>query len=478
MKQNRFFLSLAFALLATVGSAKVTFPPIVDSNMVLQRNTTVALWGTAAANAEVAVTTSWDNKSYTTTAAANGRFRLDVTTGDAGGPYTITFDDGEETVLSNIMLGEVWLCMGQSNMEEPMDGFDHNTQIIIGGPEAIAAADPQVPIRMFTHTKQNPGSGRVNDEYQSKGTWGVNNPETVTTTSATGYFFARYLQEQLQVPVGIIVTAWSGANIRPFMSREATAAAIEQGVGIGYDCGIFNGMIATLLPVSFRGLIWYQGEANIDAGFHHTEQQPEWYRIMFKCFLDDLRTKFGNGQFPCYYAEMAPFNYKSDGVAPAFREMQYELQQEIDNVGMVATSDVGDSGIHPPLKEIIGTRFAYWALNRVYGQTDVVCESPVYDRWEPLGLGKARVYFKNILGGPLQTNGYYAQGFTLKDGKGNYHMASGIIEADKGAVVVHSDELCNEQPTAVRYCFEDASTGTVYNGAGIPAVPFRSDRTE
>lgn len=467
---------IAMLLFPAFAWTAVSFPPIIDSNMVLQRQSTVVLWGTATPQAQVIITTSWNQQTYTATAAADGRFRVEVTTTEAGGPYTITFDDGQRTELDNVMLGEVWLCMGQSNMEEPMDGFDHDSQIIIGGPEAIAAANPQVPIRMFTHERQNPGSGTVYDEYRNKGKWEQNTPEAVTKTSATAYFFARYLQEQLQVPVGIVISAWSGANIRPFMSREATKDAIDQGVGIGYDCGIYNGMIATLRPLRFRGLIWYQGEANIDAGFKKNEEQPEWYRIMFKSFLSDLRQKFQNGQFPCYYAEMAPFNYKSEGVAPAFREMQAELQDEIERVGMVSTVDVGDSGIHPPLKEVIGRRMALWALNRDYGRTEVVCESPVFDRWEPVGPGKARVWVKNIQGGPLHTNGYYAQGFLLQDDEGNWHSASGSVDGERGTIEVRSDALCNSQPQAVRYCFEDFQNGNVYSGAGLPLIPFRSNR--
>lgn len=277
-------------LLSLQSKAAVSLPAVIADNMV-QQQSDVELWGKATKNATIKITTSWDGKTYSATVGTDGKWSQTVATPAAGGPYSVTFDDGSATTISNVMVGEVWLCSGQSNMEMPMEGFVSDNQFVDGSEEAIASADADVPTRMFTHDFIADNS-RVHDEYESAGTWGVNESSTVAKTSALAYYFARYLQQQLNVPIGIIITACGGSNITQWMSAEASEEVKKSFPSFSPNCVLYNGMMSTLLKVRMRGMLWYQGEANINSS---DEQEPEQYKVMMPAFVSDLRQKFSCG---------------------------------------------------------------------------------------------------------------------------------------------------------------------------------------
>ena len=478
---KRLFLVMLALVAVHAADATVTVPSVIGNNMVLQQQRDVCLWGKASPNASVTITASW-GKTVTTQASVEGKWKIQIATPEAGGPYNIQFNDGTALTISNVMIGEVWFCAGQSNMEcnmkgKAMDGANY-VDFIDGYEKAIAEADVNVPIRVFMHARS--ATGTPQDEYTTSefdgtsGSWTVNDANGISNASATAYFFAKYLQSQLHVPVGVIVTAYGGANIKPFMPRSATDEVKAQGDDINYDGVIFNSMISPLLPVSFKGMLWYQGEANIDA-IANGKEYPGLYTKMFKALMNSYRKMFHNGDFPCYYVEIAPLNANNGLVRPDFRAEQALIPSAVDHVGMVSTSDVGYSGIHPPYKEPVGRRLAYWALNRDYGRTDVVCESPVFSKFEAVENGKAYAYFTNVQGGGLKSQGAFAGNFEMCGADGTFYSATGYVDSANNRVLVKSDRMCAIMPTAVRYCYKDFAAGTVFNGAGLPVIPFRSD---
>lgn len=367
---------LAVSLLSVASlQAKVKLPTILGDNMVLQQKTAVKIWGWANENSKIKVKTSWDKKSYTSTADSKGFWLLRVNTPEAGGPYQISISDGEVLILNNILIGEVWFCSGQSNMEMPMRGFDR--QPVMGGNNVIAKANPKVPIRMFnTDSKGGNWVRQFNKTPQTvcQGEWCENKSENVANISATAYYFAKYVQEVLDVPVGIIVSSWGGSVVEAWMSREAVEPFKEINTSIldndaevkkpqSTPCVLYNAKIAPLTNFTIKGFLWYQGESN--------RNNANLYGKMMPAFVKDLRAKWNIGEFPFYFVQIAPFKYEGADSTSAvrLREVQLQNMTDIPNSGMVTTLDIGNLVfIHPTNKETIGERLALWALGNTYGR--------------------------------------------------------------------------------------------------------------
>ena len=269
------FLALAFSMKS---EAKVTLPSILGDNMVLQQQAEVKLWGKARPNATVTVKTSWNGQTYKSSSDGKGGWSLTVSTPVAGGPYKIIFNDGELLTLQNVLIGEVWFCSGQSNMEMPMGGFDR--QPVRGTNDIIAKAKPSTPIRMYTTDSKD---GRWVRQFSKtpvedcQGEWLENTPVNVSHISAVSYYFARYIQEVLEVPVGIVVSTWGGSKIEAWMSRESIKPFSSIDLSIldndaevknptATPCVLYNGKIAPLTNFAVRGFLWYQGESNRGIG--------------------------------------------------------------------------------------------------------------------------------------------------------------------------------------------------------------------
>lgn len=326
-----FLLLVHFLSISTSVEAKVKLPSVLSSNMVLQQQSNVKLWGEAKENSFVTIKTSWNNKSYKTATDQQGKWLLIVSTPVAGGPYEISFSDGETLTLKNILIGEVWFCSGQSNMEMPMSGFDR--QPTQGTNDIIAKAKASTPIRIYnTDSKDGRWVRQFSKTPQEdcKGEWLENSPSNVSHTSAVAYFFAKYIQEVLEVPVGIIVSSLGGSKVEAWMSREAITPFKSIDLSIldndepiknitATPCVLYNGKIAPFTNFTIKGFLWYQGESNRD--------NADLYKSLMPAFVKDLRNKWSIGEFPFYFVEIAPFNYESaDGTSAArMREVNSKI---------------------------------------------------------------------------------------------------------------------------------------------------------
>lgn len=461
----KFRLSLLLLFAACSAFAAVKLPDILSSGMVLQQKSQVRLWGKAAAASQVNITASWDNKSYTIQAADDGSFSLSLSTPKAGGPYTITFSDKDGAiVLDNILIGEVWLCSGQSNMEMPMKGFKN--QPILDS-EKILTEAANNKLRLFTTRKAV--SFEVLEDCQGK--WEISTPQSAANTSALAFQFGQMLQKRLNVPVGIIVSSWGGTPINAWMSRESLAAiepvssARPDTVTSKTPAALYNGMIAPLTPFAVGGFLWYQGENN--------HREPEMYEKMMPAMVQDWRAKFNNPKLPFYFVQIAPWLYSKTGIqyAPYFREMQYRLSKTIPNSGIAVTTDIGSNKtIHPPDKTKIAERLLRAALAQTYHQKESYL-GPELKSMKIRG-NKALLSFRHGKGLVLKDTG--TANFEIAGKDSVFHKAK--AEIVKGKLEVSSAQV--SEPQAVRYAFKNYAEGNLFNGDGLPASSFRTDNWE
>lgn len=476
----------AMMLLAAYGSqgveAKVTLPTILGSNMVLQQQTEVKLWGKAEPNRKLKVSETWSGKKYQTTTDGNGRWAVSLATPKAGGPYDITISDGEPVTLNNVMIGEVWFCSGQSNMEMPMRGFDR--QPLRGGNDIIARAKPSTPIRMYISDSKDGHWVRQaakTPQADCQGEWFTNTPLNVSYTSATAYYFARYVQEVLDVPVGIIVSTLGGSKIEPWISREALSPYKEYDLSFldndekiksqwNDPCVLYNAKVAPFTQFAVRGFLWYQGESN--------RNNADMYDRLMATMVKDWRTRWGGGeQMPFYFVEIAPYDYEGpDGMSAAkLREAQQRAMKLIPNCGMASTIDIGNHNfIHPVNKEAVGQRLAWWALGQTYGMKGFGYATPYYDSME-VKDGKIYINAKNVGNGmcPMWTS---LTGFEIAGDDRVFHPAFAEVETKTCRLAVSSKEV--KHPVAVRYCYKNTPQPSVYNIHGLPLLPFRTDNWE
>ena len=472
---GKIFLSICLVVFSWGDvSAKVSLPSIFGDNMVLQQNSEVKILGTTGRGRKVRMRVSWSEKSQTIKADENGCFLFKVRTPSAGGPYKITFDDGDVVVLENILIGEVWLCSGQSNMQMPVRGLLN--QPVVGSNRVIAQADPQVPIRMFTVQKATAKSPTTD----CTGSWVDNASTHVAEFSAVGYFFGQYLQRQLKVPVGLIHTSWGASNVQAWMSEEVLRGIPE----INLDhltgdvetkllpqqlpCLLYNAMIYPLKDYVIRGAIWYQGESNV--------QNPELYGKLFPAFVSDLRSTFAQGDFPFYYAQIAPFplaKYES----ARLREVQMHSVKSIARSGMAVLMDIGEQKcIHPSRKMEVGERLAYWALADTYGKKGFDYASPEYDSMEVV-KGKVRLSFRNA---GLGLTSYYQElkNFEIAGEDKVFYPAKAYIMKHENKVYVEVGSQSVANPVAVRYAFKSFAVGDLFGVTGLPVSSFRTDDWE
>lgn len=461
----RKLIIILFLLLSLGASAAIRLPAVIGSNMVLQRQSEAALWGKANANAKVTVLTSWNKKTYTAKADANGSWKVKVQTPAAGGPYEITISDGTPVRLENILIGEVWLCSGQSNMEMPVKGFK-NQPILHSADILMEADNPQ--IRLFNVPRKTSRT----PQFTCNASWQVSNAESAAGFSAVGYQFAKMLQEKLKVPVGIIETTWGGTVIEAWMDEQALQpfaaeikipAADVQKPDRNDATALYNGMVTPLTGYGIKGMLWYQGEAN--------RTRPAQYRKLMPAMVKSWRTTWDCGEWPFYYVQIAPFAYDNDkGEAGLLREAQLKAMQEIPNAGMAVSMDVGtENNIHPPDKTIIAKRLLYWALAKTYGYKGIPCEGPVYKSMT-VSVDTVKLTFDHAANG-LATFGKPLSDFEVAGEDKVFHPAKAWITGS--GIYVKSAEVKN--PVAVRYAFGAWLVGTLFNTEGLPASSFRTD---
>jgi sialate O-acetylesterase len=446
-------------------NGEITLPSIFGDNMVLQQKSEAPVWGLAKPNSAVKITTSWNNRTYTTRSGSDGGWRIKVSTPQAGGPYSILISDGKPLILNNVLIGEVWICSGQSNMFMPLRGFKN--QPVIGSLEYIVTSANH-EIRLVTV----PPKASLTRQGDFDGKWEECNPESVSSFSATAYFFGRMLNQVLKVPVGLIQTSWGGTRIEPWLSADGASSfdwltvpsesSISEEVSRDLPTVIFNAMINPLAGYGIRGVIWYQGEAN--------RNEPEKYKDLLAELAHDWRQKWNIGEFPFYYAQIAPYNYGSNVNSAYLREAQLQASEIIPNSGMASLTDAGEENcIHPSNKKVAGDRLAFLALSKTYGKGGFPCEGPVLKEMT-VKDNLVTLTFNNAPNG-LTSYGKELSCFEVAGENRKFYPAIAYITG-KG-VSLFSPSVNN--PVAVRYAFRDFVIGDLYNTEGMPASSFRTD---
>jgi sialate O-acetylesterase len=339
--------------------------------MVLQQDSEATIWGwTTGVSEKISVTGSWNNEKVTVE-AYQGKWSLKLPTPKAGGPYTITIEGHEKIVLSNVLIGEVWLCSGQSNMEwTPLHGLDNAEEEI--------ANSTYSNIRFFSvpkHISKHP-------QDDSFGEWVDSSPETMKKFSSVGYFFGRRLHKDLDVPIGLINSSWGGTNVEVWIPKEviqqeqALVKSMDRINEVAWwprnEALAYNAMIHPLVNFEVAGSIWYQGESN--------RMNAEYYYQAFSMMINSWRKEWQK-DFPFYFVEIAPYDYGTETnlEAALVREAQLKTSQTVSNTGMVVTNDIGNlKNIHPINKQEVGRRLALWALAKTYGVKDIAYSGPAF----------------------------------------------------------------------------------------------------
>lgn len=459
-------LTLVTSVVAVCSSsAQIVLPAIFTDGMVLQRNSNVKIWGWGNPSEKMCVVGSW-NKSDTirTTVNNQGQWELFLPTSQAGGPYEIQILGRNEVKhINNVMLGEVWLCSGQSNMEWSVNSGIYN------GEESARNADCN-NIRILHIPKQGASSPQVNVSTR----WEVSSPESMRKTSATAYFFARCLTQELNVPVGIIVAAWGGTPAEVWTPEEVVMNdtvlsrnkykeypwwPIKPGV-------LFNQMINPIIPYRLAGCIWYQGESN--------HENATSYSLLMTKLVDEWRKRFSQ-DFPFYYVQIAPHTYKSKNNTPALlREQQQLVLDKVENSGMINISDLVDDvkDIHPRNKKDIGERLAFMVLDRVYGKFTKPYESPF--------VKDACLKGRNIIinfGGNFEKLVSVSKniiGISVVDDNGAHENIKCKIKDKQLIIPVRG----LKSPMKVYYCFNDSVIGSLRSNDMIPVLPFRIENLD
>ena len=453
------------------GSTKAIVVPnsLFNDGMVLQQQSKVRVWGRAKAQTKVTVKGSWDNKTVSCKSDAEGKWELRLSTPKASYKnYEVTMSDGNKLTIKNVLIGEVWLASGQSNMEMTLKGYyncpvQNSTRYILGASEYTGK------VRMVSITRLP--LDQPAEDVEAK--WMDCTPQTACNFSATAYFFATQLSDRLKCPIGIINNAWGGASVEAWSPREVVETypeiKLEPDLFKHPDSHtpmiMYNGMIAPIARYAIRGFIWYQGETNTP--------HPELYVKRFSNLIKSWRKVWGQGDLPFIYAEIAPFNYDKDDGSAFFREAQCEVQDSVTNAWMISTNDLVEEyehyQIHPHKKFEVGERFCNVALGKVYGVKEFHPESP---RYESMEIRHDTIYlsFKNLYNGFGRVENI--QGFEMAGPDKKFYPAHAGI--DDNRAFVYGAGVKN--PVAVRYCFHDFAIGNLCNGEGMPLIPFRTDK--
>ncbi len=465
-------------LSAALLQAKIVLPPQVGDYMVLQQKTQANLWGWADAGAKVTVAVSWDKAIiYTVKANETGAWKVAVATPEGGyAEQTVTVACGKEKVtLQHVLIGEVWLGSGQSNMEMPLRGFDNCP--VEGAMQEIAQAGRyKGRIRFNTLPKTEAYSERP----VTGGEWKESIPENAMEFGATAWFFAKNLTEALDVPVGIVNNSWGGSRVEGWLPKEtvqtypdlpADSLSIQKQIeGQWHRPTImYYGQWAPVRNYTFKGVIWYQGESNVG--------QPD-YALRMQTLIELWRREGGNKDLPVYQVEIAPYEYGdgTDGISSALlREQQRLCARQVKNCWIVSTADLvypyERPNIHPAKKREVGQRLSYMALNHTYGKWMFPGAAPVYKSMRVEG-NEVYVLMDNVResGGFNRMEGI--EGFELCGPDGVWHKAQAWVTNMDG-VKVYSAEVSN--PVAVRYAFRNWLPGNLTGASGLAVEPFRSD---
>ena len=489
MKYLKLLLIILFTSCSSEKSSDLKLMDLFSDGMVLQQKSKTKIWGISNANGTVNIESSWGVKS-STKADANGNWITEIDTPKAGGPYSMKITDGIKTKeIKDILIGEVWFASGQSNMEMPLEGYLPAEPIDNADQEILNSLNDN--IRMFTVTN-NVTLSKI-DTVDGK--WLRSNPENSRFFSATGYFFAKKLQKDLGIPIGIISSNWGGTPAESWVSEEKLRTlkdfdkdidalykryenfqnqpvpldenrgnvkdANPKGCCLSLPVVLYNAMINPIINYKIAGVIWYQGESNVP--------RPKQYQKLFPLMINDWRNRWGY-DFPFYFVQLAPFNYdgESKNKLAELRDAQ-RLTLKLPNTGMAVTLDNTKDFhlIHPTNKESVGLRLAYIALNRSYNK-EIIDSGPLY-KSILINKNKITIEFNNV-GSGLSKKGNKLTEFEIAAKNKKFVKANAKIKNNK--VIVWSNKISN--PKYVRYGWKDTSTASLFNKEGLPASSFNS----
>ena len=478
MKLSRICLLLAVLLAgASLEAQELRLHRLIADHAVLQQNAQVPIWGWGKPGEKVLVSASWYKKPVVTTVASDSTWMATVPTYEADGqPAALVVRCGKQVItVKDLLIGEVWICSGQSNMEMPLGGWDH--QRVAGAYETIRDAASTPLIRMFTVERNNADT----PQEDCAGAWQCATPQALRWFSATAYHFGKTLSQFMpDVPVGLVATDWGGTPIEAWLSVEALENT--PGIDVAFSKTLhwdkvttgqlFNGMIYPLRNYKARGFIWYQGEANL--------YNPKDYPLITVSMVKEWRALWGNPDMPYYLVQIAPYSYDDpDGMnLPVLVENQYRIPALLEHCGIAATTDIGHRDcIHPPFKKEVGERLAWLALARDYGFEGL----PVTPTYKSVAYdgAVARVSFNGVstIGDCFRVHGAHEQlvlgGFELAGEDRVWHPASARIDWDTNDILVTSPDV--PAPVAVRYAWRNWPAGAnVLTDSGLPLPPFRS----
>lgn len=501
--------------------ADIQVPKIFSDGMMLQRQTETHLHGSADPGEALVVTIAGngiDKTELKTVCNDQGQFSVKFPAPPVGGPYELAvLGKGSSILIRDILVGDIWLCSGQSNMEWPMEQAENG--------EAEVAAAINANVRLLTIEPM--ASPHPLQEFAAALTWSPAKPESLRRFSAVGFYFGESLQKELNVPIGLIHASWGGTLAEAWVSQDSLSRASD--LKTLYDFGLtsgdntnrqdrhgylFNGMISPLQRFPIKGVIWYQGESNVGRGHQ--------YAKLFPLLIQDWRNHFQSPGLPFLFAQIAPYRYQSQDPAalPELWDAQLNTLKSLPHTGMAATADLGNAtDIHPIQKKPVGQRLAAWALAEVYGSRQLIpppvaaledeAKSPsddeptestpaaavdkqataaASDRPSASPQGSRTLYsgpiFRSaeIQGSQVQVNFFAGEGLTTNDGQSPrefllagedqiFHPAQAIIKDQ--TIVLTSPKV--EHPVAARYSWNDSPKVNLVNAAGLPAIPFRTD---
>lgn len=488
MKRSFLTTAMFIVLLLTSGaqmlSAQLKLSSLFTDNMVLQRDTSVSVWGWGIPGEKVCVTASWNEKSFSTVVSEDGTWSLKVVTDDAGGPYEINVHSKDEHIrITELMLGEVWICSGQSNMVMKMTGYtgqpvENALQYVLESPGYAES------VRIFNIKRDSSHVAK----HECEAVWEKASPSSTASASALGYIFATRLADALNVPIGIIMTTYGGTRIESWTPKHELIAALD-GVIPDEDIEkklakrnfgnkrpdqvgtLFNSMINPIVPFTAKGFIWYQGCSNVRTNDHSH------YAQMQAAMIKGWRTAWNDtsAEMPFYFVTLAPYSYdNSNGLErPLLVESQLKSLEMIPNSHAAITEIYGEEHcIHPKRKSQIADQLAWNVLANEYGFSGLPSGYPYYDRIEIKG-DKIIVYFSNAKHGLCPSYGEEIKGFTIAGPDKKFYPAKARITWKPYGIEVSSDKVKN--PVAVRYSFLNYTESNLSNIIGIPVPPFRTD---
>ena len=467
-------LKFLFFLVAIASYSQTTLPSFFGDSMVLQQQEHVAIWGFDVPDTPIQIKTTWGETSETV-ASSEGIWKTTLKTNKASFDRHIITIKGTTTVtIENVLVGEVWFCSGQSNMEMPLKGFK-TSPVNNSGKFISTANNPN--IRLFNNKR----SASLLPETNANGIWEESTLASASEFSAIGYMFSKKLFDNLNIPIGIIESSWGGTRIEAWIPADSISKYPDIKIpGVlpidenkqKLPSLLYNAMIHPFKNYTIKGILWYQGESN--------RTNPKPYKDYMRTLINSWRTQWNNGELPFYFVQIAPYAYNKHRSTPTInanliREAQWQVAQEVPNTGIVITTDAGNcDDIHPPKKEIIANRLANWALAEQYQIQEIDYQSPEYSSMK---IKNNKIILSFNFFSKNKKHRVFNSKTTIKSfaiaGKDRKFYPA-MVEINKDQTLTIYNHMV-KKPIAVRYGFVDCLDGSLFSDIGLPVSAFRTD---